>query len=233
MPRWLLLALTACGGTTAVISAAPDFGAPDSGGPDSPLPPSPEAGAPAVLTCTPDAGAASTNTPDDPSTPSEVHATNGTFIDSCTPAGDLTDYTCEAVAVCGPGPNPRCDAYETGRATPNAVDCAGHCINGACDGRCPTFNQVLRFVTVSPSGDAVLDNTIDGRRYTCSVSFDSPHDTFDCKTGPQPGMTATITSLGLHGSYCTGANFGGFGVKFANVANPDNESCTYACSVPR
>jgi hypothetical protein len=229
----LALTLTACGGTSSVINVSPqDAAAQDVAAQDAP--PSSEAGAPATITCTPDAGAASTKAPDDPSSPSTVTGTNGTFGDSCTSAGDLTDYTCETASVCGSGVNPDCKLYETGRVIPTAVDCAGHCANGACDARCPTFNQVLRFVTVSSgSGDAVLDNTADGRRYTCTVSFDSKNDSFDCKTGPQPGMTVTITSMGLHSNYCAGADFGGFGVKFPNVANPDNESCAYECSIPR
>jgi hypothetical protein len=88
-------------------------------------------------------------------------------------------------------------------------------------------------VSIDAAGNPVLDNTGDGRRYACTLSFDSARDAFDCKTGPRAEMTATITTLGLHGSFCTGADFGGFGVRFDGVPTPDNESCSYACSIPR
>ena len=45
-------------------------------------------------------------------------------------------------------------------------------------------------------------------------------------------MTGAITSLGLHGEYCTGKDFGNIGVTIDGVPAPDGQSCTYSCSIP-
>ncbi len=62
--------------------------------------------------------------------------------------------------------------------------------------------------------------------------YDQPGDSFDCTTGPTPGMAGGITSLGLHGDWCTGKDFGNIGVTIDGVPASEGQSCTYSCGIP-
>jgi hypothetical protein len=162
-----------------------------------------------------------------PSVAATVVGANGTFVDHCDAQGNLVNYSCETALLCGPAPNPSCTSYETGNVITNAIDCAGHCAGGTCDGRCPMQGDRLAYVSVDPSGGAVLTNVTQGRRYVCTVFFTGPG--FNCATMPMPGAPAVVYSLGLHGLYCTGAQFGNIGVSL-NL-NAPTENCGYACSI--
>ncbi len=211
-----------CGGTFESISD-------DGGKGDAAAETGTEVGATATTDCTTIDGGPG---PEDPSVQDTVRGTNGVFVDSCDPSGNLVDYLCETKNVCGPGPNPGCTEVATGAVISQNVDCSGHCTDGRCDGRCPTYDQRVSFVSVGMAGAATIHNDTDGRTYACTLTFDAPNDSFDCTTGPHPGSMATITSLGLHGTYCTGKDFGSFGVMFDGVSSPGNEACTYGCSIP-
>jgi hypothetical protein len=250
VPRTLLVAafaleagmLSACGGATTGLGTQGDAGEEGSvtgadggvtgtdggvtaadGGVDAP--------APLALTCVPDAGATASG-PSDPAVPDVVSGTNGVFSDACDAQGNLVDYYCETFNVCGPGPNPSCQMYLTGRVVSQNVDCSGHCSTASCDSRCPAIGQRFHYAAVGASGAATIVNDSDGRTYACSVLYDNPNDSFSCTTGPTVGMAGTITSLGMHGSYCTGKGFGNIGVTIDGVSAPGNETCAYGCDIP-
>ena len=234
--RWLALTslaslVAACGGATT----SPLGGPSDASGQDVVVSAADAAVGDAppaqVLDCVADAGVASTD-PGDPSVQDTLTGTNGVFTDSCDSQGNLVDYSCETETVCGPGPTPGCSMYDTGRVVPQSIDCSGHCVNGRCDGRCPSIGQGYHFVAVGPPGAATLMNDSDGRTYACSLIYDQSGDSFDCTTGPTAGLAGSITSLGLHGGYCTGQDFGNIGVTIDGVPAPDGQSCTYSCSIP-
>jgi hypothetical protein len=71
-------------------------------------------------------------------------------------------------------------------------------------------------------GTATIENLDHGRTYACELLFDAPTDAFDCNATPQPGDESVVSSLGLHGSWCTGGEWGNIGVG-------DPEQCAYAC----
>jgi len=234
---WAVVAVgtgVACGGSTASIAGGDDGGSPGAdGAADSPAPAS-------TTDCTtidagggPGGGPNAAAGPTDPGVQDTVRGTNGTFVDSCDASGNLVDYLCETKTTCGPGPNPECTTSATGKVVSQNVDCSGHCSGGRCDSRCPAIGQAIDFVSVDPSsGDATIHDDGDGRTFACTLAFQAPNLAFDCKTGPQAGTKASIVSLGLHGEYCTGKDFGGFGVKFDGVGGPGTEACAYECSVP-
>jgi hypothetical protein len=148
--------IAACGGaTTSSLGGPYDASSGDASGPA------------VVLDCVPDAGVASTD-PGDPAVQDTLSGTNGVFTDSCDPQGNLVDYSCETATTCGPGPNPGCSMVDTGRVVPQSIDCSGHCVNGRCDGRCPSIGQGYHFVAVGPAGAATLMNDSDGRTYVHS-----------------------------------------------------------------
>lgn len=212
----------ACGGQFDVIGG-------DGGNGDAGVDSGSEAAASVTTDCTTIDGGAG---PLDPSIQDTVSGTNGVFVDSCDPSGNLVDYLCETRNICGPGPNPGCTQVATGAVISQTVDCSGHCIDGRCDGRCPDFDQRVDFVSVGAAGSATIHNDTDGRAYACTLVFDAPNDAFDCMTDPHAGSTATISSLGLQAAYCTGKGFGAIGLKFDGVTPVGNEACTYQCSIP-
>jgi hypothetical protein len=116
--------------------------------------------------------------------------------------------------------------------TSTNLDCAGHCADGRCDGRCPTESQRITFTSSSDgAGHLAIDNDIDGRSYVCTVVFDNPNDSFDCTTGPHAGLQGTVTGLGLHGDWCTGKDFGNIAVAVDGAQSPTNESCAFGCGI--
>jgi hypothetical protein len=87
------------------------------------------------------------------------------------------------------------------------------------------------------SGDAgtvfPIQNDGDGRRYLCTVAFQSSGGAFDCTKGPHAGLQGTIVSLGLSADYCTGRRFGAIGTSIDGVATPTTEVCAYECDIVR
>ncbi len=158
-------------------------------------------------------------------------ASNGTFSDNCDENGNLLDYKCVAETKCGPGPNPACNNLDTGEVASTTVDCAGTCMNGRCDSRCPQQGDHLTFLETQPDGSAVIHNDTDGRAYSCTLQTDSPADSFDCKT-VGAGQTGIVLSLGLSGRQCPGADFGGIGVALPGVPTSNGgENCDYKCGI--
>jgi hypothetical protein len=219
----LVVSFAGCGGSASTLSTAGDSGTIADAIPDV-------FGAQNV-TCVPDAGAVGLHG-DNPSIRDVVTGTNGSFIDTCDGQGNLVDYSCETHTTCGPGPNPGCTPFETGRVVPTSIDCSGHCVNGWCDGRCPADGDQFHFTGPASGGMVTIHDDTDGRTFVCTVVYDNPGDTFDCTTGPASGVTGTVSSLGLHGDYCTGKSFGNIGVAIAGIASPNGEACAYACSIP-
>jgi hypothetical protein len=193
--------------------------------------PAPDGSTSKTVDCTADAGATMIGG-GDPGIADTVRGSNGTFVDACDSTGNLVDYVCETMTVCISPPNPLCQTYTTGRVVPKALNCSGHCTNGRCDGRCPATGQAFHYVAVNnTSGAATIHNDTDGRTYVCSLIFDSTQDAFDCTKGPAVGSQGTVVSLGLQGSYCTGASFGNIGVNEAGQP-AGQENCAYSCSIP-
>ncbi len=157
----------------------------------------------------------------DPTVKKEVMGNDGMQMDHCDDDGNLVEALCEIETECGPGPNPGCMTTQTGNTTTMEFDCAGTCIDGTCEARCPAAEDELEYVQV---GDpAVLQNNTDGRAYTCTLLFDQMNDTYDCTTDPVVGETTTVIGLGLAGSFCTGGDFG-------NIQTATG--CSYACTIP-
>jgi hypothetical protein len=193
--------------------------------------PAPDASTGKTIDCTADASAIMLG-PGDPGIADTVRGSNGTFIDTCDSTGNLVDYTCETVSVCGPGPNPGCQSYMTGRVVPKSINCSGHCASGRCDARCPAEGQAFHYVAVNNTTGAVtIHNDSDGRTYVCTLLFDNAQDSFDCTKSPAVGGQGSVVSLGLQGTYCTGTSFGNIGVNEAGQP-AGLENCAYGCSIP-
>jgi hypothetical protein len=172
----------------------------------------------------------------DPRVQRTVQGTSQTSTDSCDADGNLVDYYCETKQTCtipGPDPLPNCTSVNTGNVLSQAYDCSGHCVNGTCESRCPTFGDLMSYVAVdAATGSATLENQTDHRRYVCQLSFDAANDNYDCKTGPMPGAKVKMLAQGLKSSYCTGGNFGGFGVGAEDAVLSDPPTCDYDCVIP-
>jgi hypothetical protein len=174
----------------------------------------------------------------DPQVQKTVQGTNGTFVDSCDAQGNLTDYYCETMQTCTfptpqPDPLPMCTSMNTGKVVSNSYDCSGHCMNGTCSDRCPTFGDVLTYVTVdAATGAATFENQTDHRRYGCQLTFDASGDTYDCKTGPSVGLAVKMTAQGLKSWTCTGGDFGALGIGPTDALSTDPPTCDYDCVIP-
>jgi hypothetical protein len=174
----------------------------------------------------------------DPRARRTVQGTSQTSTDGCDADGNLVDYYCEAKQTCTippgqPDPLPLCTFTNTGNVLSQTYDCSGHCLNGACEARCPTFGDLMSYVSVdAETGSVTLENQTDHRRYACQLSFDAPNDSFDCKTGPMPGLIVKMLSQGLKSSYCTGGNFGAFGVGAEAASSSGPTTCDYDCVIP-
>ena len=116
--------------------------------------------------------------------------------------------------------------------TSTNLDCAGHCADGRCDGRCPTESQRITFTSSADgAGNIAIHNDTAGRSYVCTVLYDNPGDSFDCTTGPNAGLQGTVTGLGLHGDWCTGKDFGNIAVSVDGAPSPTFESCAFGCAI--
>jgi hypothetical protein len=156
---------------------------------------------------------------------------NGTFTDRCDGSGNLVDYGCEFKTKCGPGPNPACGNIDTGRVTSTTRDCAGMCVNGRCDGRCPQQGDHITYRDTHPDGSALIRNDSDGRSYDCTLDYDSPADKFDCKA-VAVGQTGTVLGRSVRDMQCTGRDFGGFSVVLPGVPTTNSgENCGYDCGI--
>jgi hypothetical protein len=121
----------------------------------------------------------------------------------------------------------------TGKVVSKSYDCSGHCLNGTCSDRCPTFGDLLTYVAVdAATGAATFENQTDHRRYTCQLTFDESGDSYDCKTGPSVGLAVKMTAQGLKSSTCTGGDFGGFGIGPTGALATDPPTCDYECEIP-
>jgi hypothetical protein len=235
----------ACGAPTAL--PLPDGSSPDASMPaqdSGPSGPSPSGAN--QITCVPDAGPLGQGLPGlgwpdwHPDVVTTVTGTNATLTSRCDGDGNLIEPLCEAPVRCGDGINPPCDTYQTGRVTTMAIDCAGHCRQGACDSRCPAEGH--RFTVGSADGDGVrVHNDSDGRDYVCTVVFSAPG--LDCTAALSPGARGTFghmnflaTSVTLAGTgYCAGTQFGNIPVTLDAVSSPDpeyqNEACALTCGI--
>jgi hypothetical protein len=182
--------------------------------------------------CSPDAGTAS-STYSDPAVAMSWMGTNGTFADACDEAGNLTKYSCDVTLICSGGVNPECNDVDTGAVKPWAIDCSGHCANGTCPSRCPTFGDTLTVESVDPAGDVTLVDSVDGRSFACVLSQDMASDGFDCASDVHAGLQSTFSSQGLAGPYCTGADIGSIGLCYPGATSCPGQNCTYACSVAK
>jgi hypothetical protein len=144
---------------------------------------------------------------------------NGTFEDTCAADGNLIEYVCETQIVCEGAPNPACTTLLTGNATEQVLNCSGHCVDGTCEARCPAVGDVIRYLSVDASGNPELSNVTDGRQYSCDLIFDAG----GC-TSIVADTERVITSLGLRGGPCTGADFG-------NIGTSDPQQCSYRCDI--
>lgn len=229
---WLgMAAACGCGGSSAVVGPPAGDGGPSDGGADSS-----SVVTPTSITCTPDAGDAGPYGVN-PTVAVQVTGTNGVFTSSCDPQGNLIAYECEMMQSCGPGPNPECTPFETGKVVPQPIDCSGHCMAGACDGRCPAVGQQVTYVSVN--GDSiVLHNDVDGRTYACTFIVTEPGGNYDCHAGPTAGAKASIGNVTYSGavSYgsmelCVGANFANVGLAYPGVMSQGGYSCVYSCGI--
>ncbi len=175
-------------------------------------------GAPITTACLADAGMAPTPDPADRGT---VSGTNGSITDVCDSDGNLVEGVCVTETVCGPGPNPGCDTFQTGETEEMMFDCSGHCTNGTCPSRCPDFGDTLEFLAVDGSGDATFENEVDRRRYRCVLSLGG------CGSATV-GQRTVIASLGLRGAFCTGGVIGNVGTALPGDIDPSSpQACTY------
>jgi hypothetical protein len=178
-----------------------------------------DAAATTVVDCTPDAGA---DMRVDPEVRAFVRGTNGDFQDSCDPAGNLTEYSCETRRSCGLPPNPPCETWETGKVVPQSIDCNGRCVDGTCTSRCPQAGDRLVYEAVG-AANIVLENQTDHRLYVCeSLGFDKPNDGYDCGAAIV-GQEVYVVGIGMTGSFCTGGMFGNVAVGPSST----DERCAY------
>jgi hypothetical protein len=125
--------------------------------------------------CAPNAGTVSA-TYSDPAVAMSWTGTNGTFADACDEGGNLTKYSCDVTLICSGGVNAECSDVDTGAVKPWAIDCSGHCADGTCPSRCPTFGETLTVQSVDPAGDVTLVDSADGRSFACTLSQDMASD---------------------------------------------------------
>jgi len=167
-----------------------------------------------------------------------LRGTNGTFVDSCDDSGNLVDYECETKQVCdGPWPNPTCTSEYTGNVIPQTYDCNGHCHDGACVARCPAPGDVLTYAAVDTfTGSVTFLNRRERLTYPCKLEFDVPDDSYDCKLDPMMGSAVHVVWQWLRTGYCTGGDFGTFGVDAVRASSLDagatESTCTYSCTLP-
>jgi hypothetical protein len=234
----------ACGGGSGGTGAVPDGGGGGSSGGSSSGGGSGGDGGGAAqdagsiaATCSVDGGSWDWN----PTETSTVHGTNGTIVSACDNHGDLVQPVCETQQNCSGFPNPSCTVTTTGRVVTLAVSCAGHCIDGACDGRCPA--QADRFTSLSSdgAGSVVIRDENSARRYACTVAFSAPG--VDCNGGVHAGAQGTIQGFTEGGTnpspggaayYCTGTDFGNLPITLDGIAAASpyqNEACALTCGV--
>jgi hypothetical protein len=144
---------------------------------------------------------------------------NGTFEDACDADGNLIEYVCETQEMCEGFPNPACTTFLTGNVIEQLLNCSGHCVDATCEARCPAFDDIVRYLSIDASGNPELLNVTDGRNYSCDLIFDAG----GC-TSIVAGAERVITSLGLRGGPCTGADFG-------NIGTSDPQQCSYRCDI--
>jgi len=169
---------------------------------------------------------------DDPELAQRFEGDNGVFDDGCTAAGDLLKHACEmirdpACPLVIPNPPP-CPRVATGKVLEQAVDCAGQCQAGACEGSCPDFGDVLQVLAIEPNA-VVFSSPNPARRLRCRLIVEQPEDAFDCST-VKVGQQGFVSSLGLQTKYCTGGAFGNVGVCFVPDCVQIGQSCTYECA---
>lgn len=191
---------------------------------------------PFPIECDPDAGAAP---PINPTIEMIVQGTNGTLASLCDPQGNLSEPVCETQSSCGGGPNPGCTQSLTGNVVTQTIDCAGHCVNGACDGRCPVAGDPFHCVSTDEDGGVVIVDDANERNFACTIVFSAP--SYDCVHGIQANAQGTLQAMSVSKAimsggavYCTGQSFGNVDVTVTGVTLPapyDKENCTLACSV--
>ena len=217
---------TGTAGAAEDAGAAGDAGASGSSGVAGSVP----------IECTPDAGGGPVI---NPTIEMIVHGTNGTLASTCDAQGNLSEPECESMLSCGPGPNPGCVQNLTGNAVTQTVDCAGHCVNGACDGRCPVAGDPFHCVSADGDGGVAIVDDANQRSFDCTIVFSAP--SYDCVQGIQANVQGTLQGFTASNAiasggavYCTGKSFGNVDVRIAGVTLPapyQNENCTIACSV--
>jgi hypothetical protein len=172
-------------------------------------------GAQAAVTCTPNAQDLR-----GPSSPEVTHtyaAVNRTVTDHCDANGNLIGYECETkLPPCSPEPN-GCDGplVFTGQAIalPNLVDCAGACLDGRCDGRCPQQGDQVTLVGEDMTGEVLIHNDSDGRTYACARD---PNDNGGANANCAHVLQGKGVVMGrsVADQHCTGAAFGNISVVF-------------------
>jgi hypothetical protein len=170
--------------------------------------------------CTVDGGASDAIGPD-PERREQTRGVNGEFVDACNSDGNLMEFFCEVKVECEEPPNPVCVSYQSGKVTSQLFDCGGKCANGECNARCPAIGDVLIYESLGDDGAAGFKFVEAPRHFQCTLLFDNPNDSYDCKTSPQIGQEVEVQSLGLSGPFCTGGAIGNIGLL----------NCSYACSI--
>lgn len=131
---------------------------------------------------------------------------NGVFVDDCE-GGELIQYACETTSRQLNPDYPETFLVLTGKVIEGRVNCGGRCVDGACPNPCPRPEERARFVSISDSGEVVLQNLTSGWKYVCQYNGRSWVG-FDCSTievgddmeiilGPTSGCTHELGSLAL------------------------------------
>jgi hypothetical protein len=154
-----------------------------------------------------------------------VSGVNGTFADSCDPAGNAVKYTCEVTGPCAhQGP---CVQSLTGRVVSQNVDCAGACEAGACRARCPAVGEPMEYKVVGPGGASVtLESSTSGRDYACALGPQIVDPTYDCHATPAASLRVVVTDAGDAGAYCSSSS-----IHLVVGSTAVDPHCAYDCKV--
>ena len=171
---------------------------------------------------------------DNPAIVSTVTGDNGTFTNTCTDAGNLTQYNCEFIKVdptcdeSGLNPLP-CDRIGSGRVSSKKIDCGGRCQSGTCPTRCAEAGDGI--TVLARNGDSVtLQNALDPRPFDCKLRLRQPVDTSNCDAviaGDEGAIVTVSVTVGNPGaSFCV---TGFWGYIEVNFTRDGADNCNFGC----
>ncbi len=198
--------------TSPSSPVSPDASTPSNDGGTEPMSPDPvtsDSGisaddADVVIDCTAFIGQDSTEV----TTPGQrglLIGNDGQFLDTCRDDGNLRQYSCE---VYSPDRFAGVPATVTGEVRSNIVDCDGRCVDGRCEVGCPETGDAAHVVEVLSTGETIIENLEDGRRFGCLLANQS--EGADCLS--LNDATGTFTGTTLQSGTCAGGWVGNFAV---------------------